>query len=120
MNMAVTNITKQKLGINGFQNVSFTALTSTTDGFVFEWDVKDERAVILVQNEGSSGATITILAGNGLQGVNDLAAYSVGADEIAAIVLDSGAFKNVTGESKGYVKAKGSATGLKAALIELY
>ena len=118
--MAVTKIEKQVLGINKFGKVEFTALSSTADGFVLEWDVKDERSVLVVQNGGSAAATVVVKKGNGIQGVKDLASYSVGAGEIAAVVLDSGAFKNVSGADKGTVKVTGSATDLKAALVELY
>ncbi len=116
--MAATQITKNTLGINTWKTVTLTALTSTADGFEIAWDVHDERSVLLVQNTGSSAATVTVKAGNGIQGVKDLDAYSVAAGAVAAITLDSGSFKNVTGDTKGKVIVVGSATGLKAGLVE--
>lgn len=118
--MAVTAITKQVLGRNTFKDVTLTSLTSTTDGFEVAWDAHDERAVLLVLNSGESAATVQVKKGNGLQGVNDLAEFSVGAGELSAVTLDSGNFKNVTGEKKGKVVITGSATSLKMALVELY
>lgn len=116
--MAVTKITKDTLGLNAWKTITLTTLTSTTDGFEVEWDVHDERTILLVQNTGSSAATVTIKAGNGIQGVKDLDAYSVAGGAVAAIAIDSGAYKNVTGDSKGKVLVTGSATGLKMGLVE--
>lgn len=116
--MAATTITKDVLGINAWKTLTLTALTSTTDGFEVEWDAHDERTILLVQNTGSAAATVTIKAGNGIQGVKDLDAYSVAGGAVAAIAIDSGAYKNVTGESKGKVLVTGSATGLKMGLVE--
>lgn len=113
--MAVTKVEKQVLGINNFADIEFTALTSATDGFEAEWHVKDERTVLLIKNTGSSAVTVTVKKGEGLQGVKDLS-YSVAGSAVSGIVIDSGSFKNFDST----VKVTASATGVSAALVELY
>ena len=117
--MAVTEVKREALTLNDWKTITMTALTSATDGYEIKWDGHDERCILLVQNTGTSAATVTVKAGNGIQGVNDLAAYSVAAGGIAAICIDSGAYKNVSGDLKGKVKVIGSATDLKMALVEI-
>lgn len=88
-----------------------------TDGAAITLDGHDERCVLLVQNSGSSATNVTVRAGNGLQGVSDLV-YSVPQSNLALIVLESGKFKNVSGDNKGKVIINGSAA-LKVAFIKL-
>lgn len=117
--MAVTNVEKKNLILNQWSEFDFTAPTSTTDGVAVDLTGKSARTVILLKNEGSGNATATIKAGNGLQGVQDLAAFTVAANKFAAIQVDSGAFKNVSGAEKGKAKVVCSATTLKVAVVEL-
>lgn len=89
-----------------------------TDGAEIALDGHDERSVLLVHNSSSTAAsTVTVHKGNGLQGVSDLE-YSVAAGKIALIVLESGKFKNVSGDDKGKVIISGAAA-LKVAFIKL-
>ncbi len=64
-------------------------------GAAVEWDDKDEKTVIIVKNAATSAKSVTIKAGNGIQGVNDIS-VSVTAGYFTAIALDSGRFKNVS------------------------
>ena len=88
-----------------------------TDGAEIKLDGHDERSVLLVHNSASSASNVTVKAGNGLQGVSDLV-HSIPASSIALIVLESGKFKNVSGDDKGKVIITGAAT-LKVAFIKL-
>ena len=88
-----------------------------TDGAEIKLDGHDERCVLLVHNSASSASNVTVKAGNGLQGVSDLV-YSIPASNMALIVLESGKFKNVSGDYKGKAIIKGAAS-LKVAFIKL-
>jgi hypothetical protein len=70
-------------------------------------------ALIAVESVAES-----IKAGNGIQGVNDYV-ESVPASSTTAIVLESGRFKNVSGEDKGKVIIMGASADIKLAVIEL-
>ncbi|MGI5824517.1 MAG: hypothetical protein ACOX7J_02995 [Bacillota bacterium] len=115
--MAKVEITPVKLEQNGFGDLVWTA--GTTDGFKIPMTAKDNKILMLFQNTGTSAATVTLKCGNGIQGVNDLAAYSIAASGITAIEPESGAFKNVSGEDKGYAVVVPSATAVKCAVVVL-
>lgn len=116
-----STVTVQKVDdVNKFTDVAAfsgiaTALASNgastaTYGAVFDMDGKDEKVLILAQNTAVSGddKTVTVKAGNGFQGVNDLAKADLGYGEYTLIVIDSARFKNVT--ENATLKALSSAT----------
>ena len=72
----------------------------------FEWFENDHKMTLVINAE--SETTLTVLAGNGIQGVANLT-LSV-PEGISLIKLDSGRFKNVTGESKGKIVVKSDGT----------
>lgn len=117
--MAVTEIKTNKMLLNSATPFGWTALRSTTDGATVDFTGKGDKVAILVQNASTStDATLTIKAGNSLQGVNDLE-ISVEKGTCAAITVDTGAFKNVFGNNTGKAILIGSSTDLKFAVIEL-
>lgn len=81
--------------------------TSVTAATPVEWVGGDHKAVLVINNTGSSAATVTVLAGNGLQGMSDLV-ISVPAG-INLLKLESGRFLNVSGDYKGKIVIKSSA-----------
>lgn len=97
----------------------FTAIDGT-HGAYFVMAKGGDKYVIGIKNASlSAGAKIiTIKAGNGLQGTNDIS-LSLAQNEIAWVVLDSGKFKNVYGENKGTVILTGTSNDLKVKVIEL-
>lgn len=111
--MARTIVELQKVELNEGLNIEFVAAESVADGFAIDFSAQDERTVLLFQGSGN----VTIKQGNGIQGVTDLEPFTI--DGLAAFRLDSGAFKNVTGDDKGHVVAIPSATSVKAAVIRL-
>jgi len=123
--MAVTAVTPIALGkFNAFtlNAVTFTAATTAADGFTVDLSgFADQKAVFLLQNTnaGSTSRTATIKAGNGLQGVSDLASGNVAAGNIAAISVESGAFMNVSGDDKGKIKVIPAHAELKLAVVVL-
>lgn len=117
--------------INPIKLTSFNTITKETadtdfaaidalDGAYFVMAKGGDKYVIGIKNAVSSEAskTITIKAGNALQGTNDIS-LALAKDEIAWVVLDSGKFKNVYGENKGKVILTGTSTDLKVKVIEL-
>jgi uncharacterized protein YdgA (DUF945 family) len=97
----------------------FTAINAST-GAYFVMAKGGDKYVIGIKNAVSSEAskTITIKAGNALQGTNDIS-LELAKDEIAWVVLDSGKFKNVYGVNKGKVILTGSDANLQVKVIEL-
>lgn len=85
---------------NEIVKAELTALTANTAKAI-EWKENDNKMILVVQNSGSAATTLTVKAGNGIQGVADLAlTVPVG---VNLVKLESGRFKNVSGENKGKI-----------------
>jgi hypothetical protein len=113
--MAITTLDKTLLKLNEPKE-----LEATAEAAVFGIDAKggDYKMLFIFSNAGEASATATIAVGNGIQGVGDDLVVTVPAGEMHGIVLDSGYFKNVSGEYKDYVKVTPSAS-LNVAAVEL-
>lgn len=100
-------------------DTDFTAIDATL-GACFEMPKGGDKYVIGIKNGVATevNKTITIKAGNGLQGTNDIT-LTLAKDEIAWVALDSGKFKNVYGENKGKVILTGTDANLLVKVIEL-
>jgi hypothetical protein len=82
-----------------------TALTANTEKAI-EWKESDEKMTLVIN--ASSATTLTVKAGNSIQGVNDLTlTVPVG---ISLVKLESGRFKNVSGTNKGKIVVKSAGT----------
>ncbi len=107
-----TVVELQKIDLNEGLAIDFTACESAEEGFALDFSAQDERTVFLFKGTG----TVKFLQGNGIQGVVDTDALDV--SEFGAFRLDSGAYKFVSGEDKGYAVA--IPTGdIEAAVIQL-
>lgn len=115
----ITAITNAKLALNTWGGLTFAPATAAADGVAIDMTGKDFATVILAKNGGSAAATVTVKAGDGIQGIKDIAAYSIAAGATAAIRLDSGAFKNVLGTNKGKAVIIPSSTDITFAVVEL-
>ena len=117
--MAVTKITPVKLKFNEFSAaLTFTAPTSATEGFAVSFKEHDYKTVILCQTSNASAAkTVKVLKGDGIQGVADVEAYSLAAGAIAAINVEAGAHKILTGDNKGSVIVIPESTDIKIAAV---
>lgn len=83
---------------NEIAAVELEALTASTEKAI-PWDGGDEKQVLVIQS--SSETTLTVKAGNGIQGVTDKTVnVPVG---VNLLKLESGRFKNVSGENKGKI-----------------
>lgn len=96
--------------------LDFKALS--TNGVAFDYKEADEKTVFVAKNSDASNAgTITVVQGNGLQGVTDIELTVPKSGEVV-FTLDSMLFKNGSGDNKGKVVLKG-ATTLSVAVIAL-
>lgn len=121
--MARVTITVHKMGkrnelMTAVATASLFTAVDATDGAEFEMSGRDDKVVVLIQNAATAAKNVTIKAGNGIQGVNDYV-ESVAASSTTAIVLESGRFKNVSGNDKGKVIIMGASADIKVAVIEL-
>lgn len=94
------------------------AVNSTSLEAELMLDFSDEKCLILVQNGATSAKSVTVKAGNGIQGVNDLV-HSVPASSSVILAIDSGRFKNVSGAEKGKVIFAGTSADIKIAVFKL-
>lgn len=116
--LTVHKMDKRNELMKAVATASLFAAVDASDGAEFEMSGRDDKIVILIQNAATSAKSVTVKAGNGIQGVVDYT-EQVAASSTTAIVLDSGRFKNVSGADKGKVILKGASADIKVAVIEL-
>lgn len=121
--MAVTAITPEKLTINTFDTdaIAMTAASSATDGFTIDCtNIADQKLLLLFYNSNGSATarTITIKAGNGIQGTDDLAA-TIAAGKYGMVNVESGKFKGTSGTYKGLLHLVPDNVELKMAAVVL-
>lgn len=121
--MAATELNIQKIPDFGVATAAalktaFAKALDGTDGGVIPWNVRDEKVILYIENANTSAAkVVTVKAGNGIQGVNDLD-VEIAASSYILLALESGRFKNVSGEHKGKVVLSGPAD-IKVAVLRL-
>jgi len=115
--MAKVAITNTKLDLNSFADANFVA--GSTDGITFDFKPDTEKLLLVFQNTAAAAGTVIVKAGNGIQGVADTDAHSIPASGISFAIVESGAFKNVSGDDKGKVVVVPSAATIKACAIQL-
>ena len=79
------------------------------DGAEIDYSGRDDKMLIMLMNTTDSTVTVTVKAGNGIQGVCDLTVEVAG---MTTLALESGRFKNVSGPDKGKVILAASAAGV--------
>ena len=93
------------------KKLTFTALSTT--GKTIDFGGVDENTVLIFTSDATDGAdddTITVVAGGGIQGVQDITLGEIKKGEYSIVALSSGEFKQVAGANKGYIVVKGKAT----------
>lgn len=90
---------------NAIATPTLTALVAGTPTAI-GWPESDEKMILVINAPAESN--LTVLAGNGIQGVANLKITCP--KGISLIKLDSGRFKNVTGENKGKIVIKSTGT----------
>lgn len=114
--MAVTKITKIYAVLN--EGTAITE-TETTGEFSVDLTGADYKTVIAFRNASTSASsTVKINLGNGIQGVGEDIEFTVAKSSTAYVVVDSGAYKQVSGDDKGLLLGTASAT-LSISAVEL-
>ena len=90
---------------NNLATVSLTALTANTAKAI-EWSESDEKMVLVIV--ATQANTLTVKAGDSIQGTADMVvSVPVGT---SLIKLESGRFKNVSGDNKGKIVIQSTGT----------
>ncbi len=101
---------------NEIVNLQLTTLSAGVDTEI-PFDQKDDQTILVLANSGTSAVDVTIKAGNGLQGVNDLTvSVKAGAN---VIKLESGRFKFVSGEHKGNILVNAAAANVSYGIVAM-
>ena len=96
--------------------VGFTFTAGVTAGTPLDFQGRDDKTLILLNNTGEAG-TIKVKMGNGIQAVGDVT-YDVPVG-FSAVAVSSGAYKKTKGDNKGNVVVEPSATTIAFAVIEI-
>lgn len=113
--MAITAHARTVLKLNEGKVIDGTSRSAA-----FGADAKggDYKLLFVFNNAGNATATATLAVGNGIQGAGSDLAVSIASGKTAYLVVDSGYFKNVSGEYKDYIKITPSAA-LTVTIVEL-
>lgn len=114
--MGDKNITITKAIRDEATEVVYTSL-ATTDNVLIDWDCRDECTTLRFLG-GAAESKVTIKAGNGVQGVNDIE-FVVPATKYVDVPINSGMFMNTYGENLGKVVLSVSAACSLAVVEEL-
>ena len=108
--MAVSAVTSAVATINaGVEDGAFVQCP-TNDSCVVDATVADHKLEIRVKNAITNAThTAVVVAGNGLQGVADLE-ITIPASKTYVTVVESGAFKQVSGDNAGKILIKDKST----------
>lgn len=98
--------------VNGYSELSVSGVKVDYSG------AEDSKVLILFENTSAEERTVTVLAGDSIQGINDLE-LTLSASATSAVALESGRFMFTTGENLGCVVLKADSAGVKALVIEL-
>ena len=119
--MARKTLTIHELNKRNQLSAAFDTLfeaVDATDGAELTPTARDGKYLVLLHNKAAADKTVTVLAGNGIQGTTDHV-ETLAASSYAAINLESGRFKNVTGDDKGKIILKGEDANIEVAVFEL-
>lgn len=90
---------------NELATPALTALVAATDTAI-EFDGRDDQMVLVVN--ATAATTLTVKAGNGIQGVCDLTLTVP--KGVSLLKLDSGRFLNVSGANKNKIVVQSAGT----------
>ena len=108
--MAVSAVTSVTLTRNvGAANGAFVQCP-TNDSCAVDATPDDQKIFIQIKNAITNATNTAVISkGNGLQGVADLE-VAIAASTTAVVVVESGAYKNVSGTNKGKILIKDKST----------
>ena len=113
--MAITPVERDVLKLNVAGEIKSTSKSS-----VFGADAGggDYKCLFLFNNAGNASANVTIAVGDGPVGAGEDLTFAVAAGKTMGIVVDSGYFKNYSGDYKNCYKITPSAA-VSVSIIEL-
>ena len=115
---AATVITNTSLVLNTFAAMPATAAVEATNGALVT-AAADHKMLLIAENASADTAkTVTVKAGNGIQGIADLA-VSLGAATTKCVVIESMKFVNTSGTNKGKILITGTDANIKIACVLL-
>ena len=118
VNLSVIELTDRGVCSATVANANIFTAVDATAGADFAMADRDEKYLIAVQNVASAAKTVTVKAGNGFQAGEDLVC-EVPATSTVTLSLDSGRYKQVSGEDKGKVVILGADANIKVAVFKL-
>lgn len=117
--MAATAVTNTSLKFNEAKTMPAAVAVNATDGAAVDFSAKEDgRILIILENAAAAEKAVTVLAGDSIQGVHDLA-ITLSANETKVITVESGRYMHVSGDNRGCVIIKGADVNVKVAAIEL-
>lgn len=114
--MAIVSITKTQLVRNQLGDMPAAVAVDATDGASIVYDKADNKILIILENAAETEKTGKILAGNGIQGTNDLD-FTLDASGKHCIVVESGKYVNTSGTNKGKLIITGADANVKVACV---
>ena len=117
--MAATAVTNTSLKFNEAKTLPTAVAVDATDGAAVDFSSREDgRILIILENAAAAEKAVTVLAGDSIQGVRDLA-ITLSANEKKVITVESGRYMHVSGDNRGCVIIKGADANVKVAAIEL-
>lgn len=108
--MTVAAVTSAVVGRNAATATGAFVQCPTNDSCVVDATKDDQKILIQIKNAITTAThTAVISKGNGLQGVADLE-IPIEAETTVVVVVESGAYKNISGTNKGKILIKDKST----------
>lgn len=114
--MAVVTLTSTQAKFNNITKKAFEVETSTTDGIEYLLTANDEQTILVLYNADAAAVNVTIKAPTNKHNYSAIAdkTVSVGAGEVALLLVESAKYKDVV---TGKVKVVSADVDVKFALF---
>ncbi len=117
--MAATSVVNTSLKFNKAETMPAAVAINATDGALVDYSNKeDARILLILENATAAENTVTIKAGDSIQGISDLT-VTLASSETKVITVESGKYMNVSGQNRGCILITGNNANIKVAAIEL-
>ncbi len=117
--MAATTVVNTSLKFNEAQTLPAAVAVDATDGALVDYSNKeDARILLILENGTTSENTVTVKAGDSIQGISDLT-VTLASSEKKVITVESGKYMHVSGQNRGCILITAGNANVKVAAIEL-